>query len=104
MTVEEYYAAVVAQLTAINSQLMEIAADISGISTAMTDGMALLMEIIIVAGLLALAYWKNDSILYLISAMTLIVIGWQWEWQIMLPLILLAVYTAYRAIRPWLPW
>lgn len=103
MTVEEYYAAVIDRL----DQIVEYLTSLSGlenIAIALQDSTVLLFQFIVIAGLVALAYWKGHTMLYIAAAMGLIIVGWQWEWHVMVPLVLVAVYTLYRALRPWLPW
>lgn len=69
----------------------------------LAENVYLIASLLSVAGLVALAYWKNQASLYVVAVSALIIVGWQWEWRIMVPLVLLAIYTGYRAVRPWLP-
>jgi hypothetical protein len=108
MTIEEYLAQIVTQLQTMNASLVDLQAAITGsigqIATSMDNGRVLFLEVAVLAGLVALAYWRNVTGLYVVALVALILIGWQWDIRLLVPLLLLALYTGYRALRPYLPW
>ncbi len=70
----------------------------------LNSNMALWLGIAITAGLVALAYWRKDSALYLIAALAVVIVGWQMETRVVILMVLFALYTGYRGLKPYLPW
>lgn len=80
--------------------MTELATAAGGISQTFT----LIASLAFLALMLGLAYWRKDSMLYLIAMIGVIVVGWQLATVYLVPMVALGVYTGYRALKPYLPW